>query len=287
MVIATQLLAKATPQTLSQTSLQTAPPGPLSLPAVEFCPRQISFTIPGKVGVLVTATEDAGKIDFVVDALSQEGFGKLALFFHFNKSKLGTLQITGGDGFITETKIQANNVIDLGQGVNMNGKADPFDIGIAFGTPGKGHDFVTDPVHFTLDAVQSLTLDDIAHVLFGARLTSVGDKITFLAPAAPKANDDFATTHEDTPKIINVLANDTDADGDHLTITDVHVLGDTHGTVAISTDGQSITYTPDEDYAGLNFNDSKRRCQLRILRLGWEWRSGFSDRQRAYHSGRR
>ena len=78
-------------------------------------------------------------------------------------------------------------MIDLGKGNNLNGAASPFDVGIAFGTPGEGKDFITGPVHFTLDAARALTLDDIAHVLFGARLTSVGDKLTFLAPAAPDA----------------------------------------------------------------------------------------------------
>ena len=258
LVIATQLLAKATPQTLSQTSLQTAPPGPLSLPAVEFCPRQISFTIPGKVGVLVTATEDAGKIDFVVDAL---GSGKdsadlRALFFHFNESKLGTLQITGGDGFITETKIQANNVIDLGQGANIHGKANPFDVGIAFGTPGKGKDFVDGPVHFTIsDAANDLTLDDIAHLQFGARLTSSGDKIVTLAPAAPDARDDKGTTHEDSTVQLFVLGNDTDADGtSSLKITEVHQEPGAHGTVTIAADGKSLFYTPNKDFAGLNID---------------------------------
>jgi hypothetical protein len=224
--------------------------------ADEFCPRQISFTIPGKVGVQVTATETGdGSIDFVVDVL---GSGKHAadlrgLFFHFTESKLPGLQITGGDGWIVETQIKANSVIDLGQGANMHGKANPFDIGIEFGTPGKGHDFLDGPIHFTLsDGAHDLTLDDFAHLQFGARTTSSGDKITAIAPAAPDAKDDTATTHEDTQVVIPVLANDTDADGDKLTITSVHLDAGAHGTVAIAPDGQSIIYTPDKDYAGLN-----------------------------------
>ena len=224
----------------------------------EFCPRQISFTIPGKVGVQVTATETSnGSIDFVVDVV---GSGKHAadlrgLFLHFNESKLAGLQISGGDGWIVETQIKANSVIDLGQGANMHGKADPFDIGIEFGTPGKGNDFLDGPIHFTLaNGAHNLTLDDFAHLQFGARTTSTGDKITAIAPAAPDAKDDTATTHEDTPVVIPVLANDTDADGDTLVITSVHLESGAHGTVAIAADGHSIIYTPDKDYAGLNFN---------------------------------
>ena len=132
------------------------------------CPRSITFTIPGKLGtgVLITATEDAGNIDFEVSVV---GTGThladlRGLFFHFDESDLGTLQIAGGDGLITNTQISANHVNNLGQGVNMNGAASPFDVGIAFGTPGKGQDFITGPVHFTLDAVNDLTLDDFAHL---------------------------------------------------------------------------------------------------------------------------
>ena len=83
---------------------------------------------------------------------------------------------------MTGSQVKANSVIDLGQGNNMHGAASPFDVGVAFGTPGKGKDFITGPVHFTLDAPQDLTLDDIAHMQFGARLQSVADKITFVAP---------------------------------------------------------------------------------------------------------
>jgi hypothetical protein len=240
----------------------------------EFCPRQITFTIPGKVGVQITATENHGKIEFEVDVL---GSGKDAadlrgLFFHITESKLAGLSISGGDGWITGTQIKKNGVIDLGQGVNMHGKADPFDVGIAFGTPGAGHDFIDGPVHFTLlDPSNNLTLDDIAHVLFGARTTSTGDKMTVLSPAAPDAKDDTYNTNlfEDgasglnspskspVPIVLAVLANDTDADHDQLFITDVHQDAVHHGTVAIAADGHSILYTPDLDYSG---TDSFEYC---------------------------
>ena len=230
-----------------------------------FCPRQISFTIPGKAGVQVTATEDDGKIDFVVDVLDggQHSGDLRGLFFHFNETKLGGLQITGGDGLITGTQIGANQVIDLGQGANMHGKADPFDVGIAFGTPGIGKDVVAGPVHFTLsNAGNDLTLDDFAHLQFGARLTSSGDKITAVAPAAPDAQNNSFNIFEDgansldspskTPTAVNfkVLANDTDADGDQLIITDVHQDAIHHGKVEIAPDGRSILYTPDLDFSG-------------------------------------
>jgi len=232
----------------------------------KFLPRSITFTIPAKLGlgVQVTAVETAdGNLDFTVDVLgtAKHAADLRGLFFHLaDESGLAGLKILGGDGLITGTQIKPKGVIDLGNGNNLHGAANPFDVGIAFGTAGKGQDFIKDPVHFTLDAENPLTLDDISHVLFGARLTSVGDKLTFLAPAAPDAIDDpvnpATTTHEDTQIIIPVLANDTDADGDKLTITGIDLGSGAHGTAMISADKQSIIYTPDKDYAGAN-TDSK------------------------------
>ncbi|MET0155317.1 MAG: Ig-like domain-containing protein [Rickettsiales bacterium] len=64
---------------------------------------------------------------------------------------------------------------------------------------------------------------------------------------APDAKDDVATTDEDTPVSINVLANDTDPDGDVLTIE--KILSDpSHGTAKIE-NGQ-IVYTPNANYNG-------------------------------------
>src|SRR5947209_13638788 len=62
---------------------------------------------------------------------------------------------------------------------------------------------------------------------------------------APVARDDAATTDEDTAITLNVLANDTDVDGDSLTLSGVTQGG--HGSVGVNPDG-SLTYTPGADY---------------------------------------
>lgn len=61
------------------------------------------------------------------------------------------------------------------------------------------------------------------------------------------AGDDSATTPEDTPVTIAVLANDIDPDNDPLTVTVVGSAG--HGTAVLSPDG-TIAYTPAANYHG-------------------------------------
>ena len=211
----------------------------------------------------VTAVENAdGNLDFTVDVLgtAKHAADLRGLFFHLaDQIDPARLKIIGGDGLITGTQIKANGVIDLGNGNNLHGAANPFDVGIAFGTAGKGQDFIKGPLHFTLDAESPLTLDDISHVLFGARLTSVGDKLTFLAPAAPDAIDDpvntATTTHED-PRVSSSRCSPTTQTQTAISSrSQGSILGSgAHGTAMISADKQSIIYTPDKDYAGANTN---------------------------------
>jgi hypothetical protein len=67
---------------------------------------------------------------------------------------------------------------------------------------------------------------------------------------APVAVDDSANTDEDTAVTVNVVGNDTDVDGDNLTIT-ANTQG-TSGAVVDNNDG-TLTYTPSADFNG---NDS-------------------------------
>ncbi|MCE2712966.1 MAG: Ig-like domain-containing protein, partial [Cryomorphaceae bacterium] len=66
----------------------------------------------------------------------------------------------------------------------------------------------------------------------------------------PTANDDVATTDEDTPVVIDVVGNDTDSDGT-IDATSVNVLsGPTNGSVTIDPITGDVTYTPDPGYSG-------------------------------------
>ena len=66
----------------------------------------------------------------------------------------------------------------------------------------------------------------------------------------PVAVDDTATTQTDTPVTISVLANDTDADHDSLTVAAV-VQAPAQGTAVVDTGGQTITYTPPTAWTGV------------------------------------
>lgn len=70
--------------------------------------------------------------------------------------------------------------------------------------------------------------------------------VTVTANNPPVANTDTATTSMNTAVNIAVLANDTDADSDPLSITGT--TNGSHGTVAIA--GSQVTYTPDTGYSG-------------------------------------
>ncbi|KSW22077.1 hypothetical protein AOX63_01155 [Pseudomonas sp. ADP] len=63
---------------------------------------------------------------------------------------------------------------------------------------------------------------------------------------APVAKPDSASTQEDKPVTLNVLANDSDVDGDSLSITSASA---SNGSVTINTDG-TLTYTPKANFSG-------------------------------------
>ena len=63
----------------------------------------------------------------------------------------------------------------------------------------------------------------------------------------PVAYDDNAATDQDTPVTINVLANDSDIDGDALTVT--NLTQPASGVATINAD-QTVTYTPNTGFVG-------------------------------------
>jgi hypothetical protein len=109
-------------------------------------------------------------------------------------------------------------------------------ITINSGTPGSGNG----TVNFTV----APNTTGAARV---GTLTVAGRNVTISQDAAAQANDDTATTDEDTPVDIDVLFNDSEPDGDTLTVT--AVSDPANGTAAINPD-KTVKYTPDLNYFG-------------------------------------
>ncbi|KIN72244.1 cadherin-like domain-containing protein [Sulfitobacter guttiformis] len=100
----------------------------------------------------------------------------------------------------------------------------------------------TPNLDFTGDALINYTIEDEEGLQDTAQVTvSVGE-----ASDPPVALDDTAETDEDTPVTIAVLANDSDPDGDPLTVTSAT---SPEGTVVINDDG-TLEFTPNADFDG-------------------------------------
>ena len=99
------------------------------------------------------------------------------------------------------------------------------------------------------------TADDLGAVgldpLYGYGLVDADEAAGTSSPPAnttPIAHDDSASTDEDTSVVIDVLANDTDADvGDTLTVT--NLSQPSNGTVNLN-GNQTVTYIPDLNFYG-------------------------------------
>ncbi|RDD62279.1 Ig-like domain-containing protein [Ferruginivarius sediminum] len=87
---------------------------------------------------------------------------------------------------------------------------------------------------------EAMTADEIATLAGGGTVSEPSN-------TAPVAGDDSVTTDADTAVTVDVLANDSDGDGDSLDVTS---LGNpSNGTVVENADG-TLTYTPDADFSG-------------------------------------
>ncbi|MFB3079786.1 MAG: S8 family serine peptidase, partial [Lysobacterales bacterium] len=103
----------------------------------------------------------------------------------------------------------------------------------------------------------AVTPDQIETYLEASTVTVTDSKngLTFprldCSPAAgnidPTAVDDGSVTNEDTPVLIDVLANDSDSDGGTLAVNSTTTPA--NGSVAINA-GLTVTYTPNADFNG-------------------------------------
>jgi hypothetical protein len=90
--------------------------------------------------------------------------------------------------------------------------------------------------------------NDADGIANGAIVDPGGVAVQLNGNTLPVAVDDQTSTKENTTVVVNVLANDTDADGDTLTVS--QAVG-SFGTVTILAD-QQLSYTPEVDFAGVD-----------------------------------
>jgi serine/threonine protein phosphatase PrpC len=113
----------------------------------------------------------------------------------------------------------------------------------AVGTPASGTAVrnADNTVTYTPNSGTTASTDQFTYTVSdGHGGTSTATVSIQLANQAPKAVDDVASTHS-AAVIVPVLANDSDPDGDRLTVTAVGAA--TSGTAVLNADG-TVTYTP-------------------------------------------
>ncbi|WP_417770651.1 Ig-like domain-containing protein [Stappia sp.] len=234
--------------------------------------RSLTFDIPasrGQSGVRLKVTETAdGTLLFELDLLdgARRKADIQALFF--DTSSLLDPGSFAADGPHVRSTAHGR-VKDAGWGQNVHGQPASFDFGVGLSPRGK-EGLAVQSTSFTLSSeAGALSLDDIGGMDFAARVNGIGSRPVMVttAPHAPDAVADSysifedgaagldAPTHTPTGIVFTPLDNDTDGDGDTLTITAVR--GAMHGTVEIidgddadDIAGDAILYTPFADYSG-------------------------------------
>ncbi len=172
-----------------------------------------------------------------IEALYLAGINGASGLVPGNDSLLGGLgddAISGGGGDDTidggddnDTAVFSDNFADYDTTVAANGS------------------LVVTHLNNGLDGVDTLT--NVELLQFADQLVSVADLGLNLAPVA---QNDSATTGEDSSTTIAVLDNDSDGDGDTLTVEAVDTSG-TQGSVVINADN-TVSYDPGAAFQSLN-----------------------------------
>ena len=184
--------------------------------------------------ITATATDDAGNesapsaaLVIEVDAVNDDPIaGNDAL--STNEDVTGSLNVLANDSDPNGDPLSVGSVSNP-----ANGSAANLGGGVVSYTP--------DPDFNGTDSFTYVLID-------GEGGTDTGTVTVTVNPVndAPNAVNDSATTNEDAPVTINVRANDSDPDGDALTITSVS--NPPNGTAAIQSG--NVLYTPDPNFNG-------------------------------------
>ncbi|WP_404713045.1 Ig-like domain-containing protein [Sphingomonas sp. MMS24-J13] len=188
-----------------------------------------------------------GLDDKILDLLDHDRAAAIRELEEAYRKKLTMLAGDGGhlaavDGDATA---QADDAQSGGDSAQVNGD-DSGDQDAGF--LGISHDFL--PL-FILAGVASVAAAGVAATSGGGHGTSAAEN------KAPVATSDAFTTNEDTPTTFDVRTNDTDVDGDALTVTQIdgtaidatHPVAVAGGVISLGADGK-LTFTPAANYNG-------------------------------------
>jgi hypothetical protein len=160
----------------------------------------------------------------------------VSLAINANQSAVGTIVMGSGtlnlalDTAVTDLAFADNSVSIWKTGTLAITGAGVDEV--SFGTTSSG---------ITLAQLSQITMDGTPN----ASINSTGHVNKNIAPVAVA---DAITIIEDNSSKINVIANDTDAEGDTLSLTAVTTAGT--GTVEVNADGLSVDYTPATNFNG-------------------------------------
>jgi ELWxxDGT repeat protein len=112
--------------------------------------------------------------------------------------------------------------------------------------------FDVDPTSDNADRPPAQFVRNGNRIYFSAMRAGVGNEVWSFNITNPDATDDEATTAFNTVAIINVAANDADFDSALTTPTIEIVTQPANGTVVANTGVGSLTYTPNNGFAGLD-----------------------------------
>lgn len=239
----------------------TTPLGTLTITGATFtgdptAPKSVELTYNYKLNERAdnsAAADDAGLTDpitlLVTDSLNATATGDLKIFIvddaptanpDVNELLVSTGSVTGN--------VYTNDTI----GADVPAATGPVTAGTFVGTFGGtltlaadgSYTYVVDPNN---PAVQALTGNATLTETYTYTITDAdGDTttstltITIKDNTPPVAINDSATTDEDTPVSGNILTNDSDPDGDPLTVTQITVGGN---TVDVPTNGSKVSIT--------------------------------------------
>ena len=172
-------------------------------------------------------------------------------FVKMKTDGLGVVTFASGAG--TNVTI-AGTPADLASGFDSDGTIRIVVLRSAIGSPSAGDSITSFLTRIRIEGgpAGAVTPDNMPDSLAPSGSYLMVGNESCSADPPPRANDDIATTEENTPVTIDVLANDFDPNGDPISVTEVTQGG--FGSVVINGD-DTVTYSPNANASGTDIFD--------------------------------